>query len=123
MISEPTGLGLPLSKALALAGLIALYFLGVWLRTYVLPVDSDWPLKRQLAAALPVGFITMGLYAKSALPPLFAADADVSADVAIMIGYTIIFGMLSRESLEKLLRAGPSVPSLPALGGRAGAED
>lgn len=104
MIPEPGDFGLPLSMALALAGLIALYFLGVWLRTYILPADPNWPLKRQLAAALPVGFITMGLYAKTALPPLFAGHSDVSADVAIMIGYTIIYGMMSREALEKLLK-------------------
>jgi hypothetical protein len=100
------GLGLALSKGLALAGLIGLYFLGVWIRNYVLPADPTFPIKRQLAAALPVGFITMGAYAKSALPPLFASDSDVSADIAIMIGYAIIFGMMSREALEKLM--GPS---------------
>jgi len=88
-------LGCRCPKGLALLGLIALYFLGVWLRTYILPADSSWPLKRQLAAALPVGFLTMGFYAKTALPPLFAADADVSADIAIMIGYAVIFGMMS----------------------------
>ena len=86
------GLGLALSKALALFGLVLLYFLGVWVRNYILPADPTLLLKRQLAAALPVGFITMGAYAKSALPPLFTGDSDVAADVAIMIGYAIFFG-------------------------------
>lgn len=105
MIAESSGLGLPLSKGLALIGLIGLYFFGVWLRTYVFPADTTLPFKRQLAAAVPVGLITMGAYGKTALPPLFTATTDVSADIAIMVGYTIIFGMMSREALEKLLKA------------------
>ena len=108
VIPEPIGFGLPLSKALALIGLITLYFVGVWLRNYVFPADASLSLKRQLAAAVPVGLITMGMYGKTALPPLFAATADISADVAIMIGYTIVFGMMSREALEKMLQSGLS---------------
>ncbi len=115
MIAEPAGFGLPLSKGLALLGLIGLYFFGVWLRTYVLPADTTLPFKRQLVAAIPVGLITMGAYGKTALPPLFAATTDVSGDIAIMIGYTIIFGMMSREALEKLLTV--PVPGINRGGG------
>jgi hypothetical protein len=114
MFSQPFfGLGLPLSKALALVGLVALYFVGVWVRNFILPSDPNLPLKRQLAAALPVGFITMGAYAKSALPPLFTDDTDVAADIAIVIGYAIFFGMMSREALEKLMKGDTKVPTLP----------
>jgi hypothetical protein len=119
LIQEPS-YGVVLTHGLALGGLILLYFFGVWLRTYVLPSDPGWPLKRQLAAAIPVGFLTMGLYAKTALPPLFNGNADVFNDVAIMVGYTIIFGMMSREALEKLVKSGPSVPGMPDLGGGGG---
>jgi hypothetical protein len=112
---ETSGIGLPLSKGLALIGLIGLYFFGVWLRTYVLPADTTLPFKRQLAAAIPVGLITMGAYGKAALPPLFTATSDVSGDIAIMIGYTIVFGMMSREALEKLLKS--PIPGLNRGGG------
>jgi hypothetical protein len=112
MIAEPTSFGLPLSKGLALLALIGLYFFGVWLRTYVLPADTTLSFKRQLAAAIPVGLITMGAYGKTALPPLFNATTDVSGDIAIMIGYVIIFGMMSREALEKLLKS-----PMPGVGG------
>ena len=48
-----------------------------------------------------------------ALPPLFdATAADVSGDIATMVGYTIIYGMMSRGALEKILK-GPA----PVIGG------
>ncbi|HLH94122.1 MAG TPA: hypothetical protein VKW08_03300 [Xanthobacteraceae bacterium] len=119
IIPEPS-FAVLLTHGLALIGLIVLYFFGVWLRTYVLPADPKWPLRRQLAAAIPVGFVTMGLYGKTAIPPLFVGNADVFADVAVMVGYTIIFGMMSREALEKLIKAGPNVPGLPDVQGGGG---
>jgi hypothetical protein len=116
MIAEPSSLALPLSKTLALLGLIGLYFLGVWLRTYVLPTDTTLSIKRQLAAAVPVGFLTMGAYSKTAFPPLFATTTDATGDVTIMIGYAIIFGMMSRETLERLLKS-----PVPGIGGAGNA--
>lgn len=102
-LPEPDHLIL-LNNALALVALMALYFFGVWLRTYVVPADTSISVPRQLMAAIPVGFITMGLYAKSALPPLLQAHSDVSSDVAIAIGYAIVLGMMSRETLDKMLK-------------------
>ena len=100
---EPSSTPIFLTNVICLCVLVALYFFGVWLRSFVLPADSSIPASRQLMAAVPVGFITMGMYAKSALPPLLASKVDVSADIAVVIGYAIILGMMSRESLEKLL--------------------
>jgi hypothetical protein len=115
-IPEPSTLAIPLTFGAILCVLIAIYFFGVWLRTYVLPTDNHFPVQRQLLAAIPVGFITMGLYAKSAVPPLLSAHYDVSADAAIMVGYAIVLGMMSRETLEKMM----STVRPPQLPGGAG---
>lgn len=100
---EPPNFVYHATSAVALAVLIAFYFFGVWLRTYVMPAHDKPPLKRQLFAAVPVGFVTMGLYAKGAFMALSAATFVF--DAIVMAGYAIIFGMLSRESLDRLLNA------------------
>jgi len=82
--------------------LIACYVFGVWLRNYIYPTDSTTPLKRQLMAAIPIGLVTMGVYAKTSFPGLDYSQDGVF-DTAIMFGYAVVFGMLSRESLEKML--------------------
>ncbi len=102
--------------------LIGCYIFGVWSRTYIYPTDSTMPLKRQLIAAIPVGLVSMGLYGKSAIPALDSTPNGVF-DVIVMLGYAVIFGMLSRESLEKILDSGgkkaaaaqPLAPAAPAL--------
>jgi len=96
--------------------LIACYVFGVWLRNYIYPTDSTTPLKRQLMAAIPIGLVTMGVYAKTSFPGLDYSHDGVF-DTAIMFGYAVVFGMLSRESLEKMLSAaGRSVPAAPTNG-------
>ena len=98
---------------LFVAGLIALYFLGVWSRNYLFPADAKQPFKRQLIAALPVGLITMAVYAKSALPTINNSETG-AFDAVLIVGYAIVYGMLSRETLDKLLgaasRAAPPAP-------------
>lgn len=84
--------------------LIVCYVFGVWLRNYIYPTDSTTPLKRQLMAAIPIGLVTMGVYAKTSFPGLDYSHDGVF-DTAIMFGYAVVFGMLSRESLEKMLSA------------------
>jgi hypothetical protein len=49
-----------ISSSVGLVGLIGLYLFGVWLRSYVMPVPQPLPPRKQLVAAVPVGFITMG---------------------------------------------------------------
>jgi hypothetical protein len=93
------------TAALAIGILILLYFFGVWSRSYVLPTDNDLPVKKQMIASVPVGFVTMGLYAKTAFPTLTLASSNFTFDCSVMVGYAIIFGMLSRESLEKMMKA------------------
>ena len=92
------------TTALGIASLMALYFFGVWSRSYVLPTADNISVKKQFIASVPVGFITMGLYAKTALPTLTITSTNFVFDGSIMIGYAIIFGMLSRESLERMLK-------------------
>ena len=105
--------------------LILCYIFGVWSRTYIYPSDSSTPLKRQLVAAIPIGLVTMGIYAKTSLAHL-DLTGDGVFDGITMLGYAVIFGMLSRESLEKILDGGgrkelpvpqPALPSLEANDG------
>jgi hypothetical protein len=99
---EPSDIGIALTNLLGVTLLILCYVFGVWVRSYVYPADAKSPLRRQMVAAIPVGFVTMGLYAKSALPTIHFNQSGVF-DAFTMIGYAIIFGMLSRESLERIL--------------------
>ena len=94
-----------LTAATGIISLIALYFFGVWSRSYILPTANDIPVRKQVVASVPVGFVTMGLYAKTALPALTLASTNLAFDCTVMVGYAIIFGMLSRESLERMLKA------------------
>lgn len=91
------------TTALSVAVLVALYFFGVWSRTYIMPVPRGLSLRRQLVASVPVGFVTMGLYARSAFPAMMEDPANLVFNVAVTMGYAIIFGMLSRETLERML--------------------
>ena len=103
IISEPAGLSAHANSALGLGILVALYFFGIWSRSYVLPSKTKLPVTKQLIGGIPVGLLTMGMYAKTTFPGLTIATTDLVPNLAIMAGYAIIFGMLSRESLEKLL--------------------
>ena len=105
LVPEPSSVGIVLTNLLAVTLLIACYVFGVWVRSYVYPTDAKSNLRRQLVAAIPIGFVTMGLYAKTALPSIHFNQTGVY-DAITMIGYAIIFGMLSRESLEKILASG-----------------
>lgn len=94
--------------AITVAGilaLVALYFFGVWSRSYIFPSKGDLPLKKQLVAAIPVGLVTMGIYARSAFEMLALKPENLAFDVTVMAGYAIVFGMLSRETLERLLKS------------------
>ena len=68
LLPEPSILPVLITNVLGLLILMLLYFFGVWSRSYILPADTGMSVKRQLVAAVPIGFVTMGLYAKSALP-------------------------------------------------------
>lgn len=92
-----------LSTAVWLAALVVLYAIGTWSRGYILPVSDATPLKHQILASVPVGFITMGVYAKNAFPSLTLENRSLVFDCAIMLGYAVVLGMLSRETLERIL--------------------
>lgn len=104
IVPEPTNLPLLITNLVALVVLIGAYFGGVMLRYRLLPADTAQPWHLQLAAAVPVGLLTMGGYAKSAVPPILQARSDVAFDIAIALGYAIILGMISREALDKLIQ-------------------
>jgi hypothetical protein len=93
--------------------LVLLYFFGVWSRSYVFPTHSQLPVRKQLIAAIPIGLITMGIYARTALPAIFASQKTIEFDIPIALGYAIVFGMLSRESLERILHNASLIPHIP----------
>lgn len=93
--------------------LVMIYFFGVWLRTYVIPAQADMPVGKQLAASIPVGLLTMTAYAKTSFPALAHAGTNVPYDVMTMLASAMIFGMLSRESLDRLLKTTSPGATLP----------
>lgn len=88
--------------------LVGLFYFGVWSRSYVYPAQVMVPFRRQLIAVAPVGLITMAVYAKTVLPGITNGDDDAT-DIALIAGYAIIYGMLSRETLDRML-AGVRAP-------------
>lgn len=88
----------------AILVMMVLYSFGVWLRSYVYPTSDIHPIKRQLLASVPVGLITMAVYGKTSLAGLDPDSTDVSFDVCLMAGYIIVFGMMSRETLDRMLK-------------------
>jgi hypothetical protein len=94
----------------AILVLVALYFFGVWLRTYVIPAQGEMPVSKQLLASIPVGLLTMTAYAKTAFPGVMLAGDNMPYDAMTMLASAILFGMLSRESLDRLLKSAPNVP-------------
>jgi len=93
--------------------LVAIYFFGVWLRTYVIPAQGDMPVSKQLLASIPVGLLTMTAYAKTSFPALAHAGSNIPYDVMTMLASAMIFGMLSRESLDRLLKGATAGAALP----------
>ena len=91
-----------IASVLFMLALVALFFFGVWSRSYLYPANVTVPFRRQLVAAVPVGLITMAVYAKTVLPGITNGDDDAT-DYALMAGYAIIYGMLSRETLDRIL--------------------
>src|SRR5260221_8695179 len=98
-----------------LLGLMGLYTFGVWLRTYVFPTGRDCSLKRQLLASIPIGLVTMAGYAKTALPSVSVDPNSAVFDISLIAGYAIIFGMLSRDVLERVLQGAAPIPTLPRV--------
>lgn len=101
---EPTEFGVHAMTALAVAGLIFLFNFGIWSRSFILPTPDKMPIRKQLVAGVPSGLITMGFFGKAALPGLVLASPYLVFDVIIVMGNAIIFGMMSRETLDRLLK-------------------
>jgi len=115
-MAEPSNWIYLVPTFIAILVLMGLYAFGVWLRSFVFPTGNGLPLKRQLLASIPVGLITMAGYAKTALPSVNFSDPSTAAfDLCLIAGYTMVFGMLSREALEGLFSGRPPVPTLPRL--------
>ncbi len=102
-----------IASVLFMLALVGLFYFGVWSRSFLYPANITIPLRRQLVAAVPVGLITMAVYAKTVLPGITSGDDDAT-DYALIAGYAIIYGMLSRETLDRMLaNAKPPVEIAP----------
>lgn len=101
VIQEPFLLDVFFFNILGVMALMALYFFGVWSRSYIFPADKSFSVRQQFVAAVPMALITMGFYAKSALPTLHGHNGVF--DFTIMLGYAIFLGMVARETLEKMI--------------------
>ncbi len=79
--------------------LVGSYFFGVWLRSHVWKGDTALSFGKQLLMAVPVGLITMVIYARSVVYAMLQSPETIVFDAVLAVGNAIIFGMLSRESL------------------------
>jgi hypothetical protein len=95
-----------INSAVFISLLIAFYNFGIWSRTYIFPADAANPLKVQLLAGIPVGFMLMGFYGKTAYASIDAKSANLLFDSAVIVANMIVFGMLSRETLDKMIDEG-----------------
>lgn len=116
IMQEPASYVAHINSAIGLLLLICLYFFGVWSRSYVMPSKKKLPFSKQLVAAIPVGLLTMAMYAETSFPSLTIESENLVTNLAKMAAYAIIFGMLSRESLEKLLDEKSGILAKPPAG-------
>jgi hypothetical protein len=97
--------------------LMGAYFFGVWLRSHVWKGDNSLSFGNQLLIAVPVSLITMGLYAKSVITAMPPSPDTIDFDAFVAFDNATVLGMLSRESLERILKG-----ASPILSGHAGPE-
>lgn len=83
--------------------LILLYYFGIWSRRIVFPTHVDLTLFQQLVVGVPTSCFVVGAFAKGVEQDLLTS-ASHPADWLHAIGTVIVFGMLSRESMEKLMK-------------------
>lgn len=100
---EPMAWGAHGWTAVFILGLIALFNFGIWLRSYVYPPTMRMRMGVQLAAGVPVGLLLMGMYGRTVYSGLDWESANLLFDGALVCGNIILFGMMSRESLDKII--------------------
>jgi len=102
--------------ALFITALIGLFNFGILLRSYVYPPQMRMGMGVQLAAGVPVGLLLMGVYGRTVYSGLDWTSADLLFDGALVCGNIILFGMMSRESLDKLIASTRNIgPGGPAI--------
>lgn len=114
-VEENPEIGIHLMAGIAILILMALYVIGILSRSVVFPAEDGHSLKSHLAAGVSAGLITMGPYGKSAFAGLNFGSQGMLFDVMVIAGYAIVFGMMSRETLDKIIagagkKSGPAQP-------------
>lgn len=116
MTAEQPDWGIHIFAAASILALMVLYNVGIWSRSVIFPAAAQSSTKAQLVAGIPAGLITMGLYGKTAIPGLDFGSAGLIYDGVVVAGNAIIFGMLSRDTLDKILGAARPPIATPAPG-------
>jgi hypothetical protein len=105
---EPAAWESHVSSGLFILAMISCYSFGIWSRSFVLPANPPTPFKTQLIAGVPMGLLVASMFGKAAYDGLSVASPHLLFDGAYIAGQMIILGMLSRESLDRILREGRS---------------
>lgn len=116
VVPESSDLGIHIAAGLGILVMMILYNVGILSRSVIFPTGNDMPIIRQLIAGIPVGLITTGFYGKTAFLALDDSSAAMLFDASIIGGNVILLGMLSRETLEKMIKTGSPAMTLPAPG-------
>ena len=86
--------------------LIALYAFGAWVRSFFAPPPGKpLAIRRQLIASFPVGLITAVSTQRAPSRRSLLHHEGLRGDIALMAGNVMVLGMLSREALDRMLKA------------------
>ena len=116
VVAETPDWGIHLASGLAILVMMVLYNVGILSRSVIFPTGVRMPIGRQLAAGIPVGLVTTGFYGKTAIMALDFSSSGMLFDASVIGGNVILLGMLSRETLEKMLKSGSPAMTLPTPG-------
>ncbi len=116
VIAEAPDWGIHLASGLSILVMMILYNVGILSRSIIFPSDTKLPVGLQLAAGLPVSLFTIGFYGKTAIMALNFASSDMLFDASVIGGNVILLGMMSRETLDKMVKAGSPAAALSAAG-------
>jgi hypothetical protein len=109
--SEPANLVYHLSTFGGIALLLVLYLTGAWVRSFLLPPKGNLPVWQQLLAGTVVGCPLMVWYAGNVFPRLSTASHNLVFDLFQMVGYAMVMGLLSRETLDRIVAKARAVLS------------
>jgi hypothetical protein len=115
---EPSNWVYYLTSTALLISMLGCYEFGVWLRAIFDPPESQISFRNMMLGTFPLAVLTVAWYGPYALDNLEKAKHVVFAGAG-MFGYVIFMGMLSLDTLDRILvkrgsaKKRQSVPKLP----------